>query len=135
MSQVGMVSIVVGLVAVGMRLPQAVAPAASLRWLRKMARSGGRTRALGALMAAFGATMVWAGGSEDTTLATVLTVAGWGILGLSVPALIVFPTSFRALVEWFYPESAPGRETFLQMRGVFGVVVGAFLVWFGWQAL
>lgn len=72
MSAVGIVSIAVGVVTVCGRIPLVVAPAATLRWFKGMIMTNGRIRVLGAFVLLLGATMVWAGASEDSGLAAIL---------------------------------------------------------------
>ena len=63
MSEVGIVSIVLGVVVVCSRGALLVAPAATLRWFEGVVATNGRTRALGAVALTLGASMTWAGAS------------------------------------------------------------------------
>ena len=105
-SAVGIVSIAVGVVAVCGRGLLLVAPAASLRWFKETIRTNGQIRILAAFALTLGATMVWAGASEDSVLATLLLVFGWVIVGISTPALVLFPGGYRAIADTILPSRA-----------------------------
>ncbi len=66
MSEVGVVSIVLGVVVVCGRGALLVAPAATLRWFEGVIGTNGRTRALGAVTLTLGASMAWAGALEHS---------------------------------------------------------------------
>ena len=135
MSAVGIVSIVAGVVAVCGRGLSLVAPAATLRWLKGTTRTNGRIRTLGACALILGASMVWAGASEDSGLATILLVGGWVVVGISTPALVVFPGVFRAIADAILPSDARPTPTWWRVRSLAGVAAGALLIYFGALAL
>ena len=81
MSAVGIVTITLGVLVVCGRVTLLVAPAATLCWFKETIASNGRLRTLGAFFVTLGVAMAWAGASEDSGLATFLTVFGWGFLG------------------------------------------------------
>ncbi|MBW2694786.1 MAG: hypothetical protein JRE57_19545 [Deltaproteobacteria bacterium] len=64
MSEVGVVSIVVGVVVVCGRGALLVAPAATLHWFEGVIATNGGTRVLGAFVLTLGAAMVWAPGGR-----------------------------------------------------------------------
>ena len=135
MSPVGIVSIAVGVVALCVRIPTVVKPAASLLWLRRIAGTNGRMRVVGAFMATLGATMVWAGSTDDSPLATFLSVFGWAWLAVFIPAGVLFPAAFRALVNSKLFSAVGADPALMRMRGLLGVLVGVLLIYFGVRAL
>ena len=72
MSTVGIVSIAIGVIAVAARSTGLVAPAATLTALKRIFSTNARTRILGAFAFAVGAMMIWAGTSDESTLAQIL---------------------------------------------------------------
>lgn len=137
MSEVGVVSIVVGVIVVCGRGALLVAPAATLRWFGGVIATNCGTRALGAIALTLGAAMVWAGASEHSGLATVLSVVGWIIVGISSLALVLFPGPYRAIAEAVLPSAADADADLLGWRivGLLGISVGAILIYFGAVAL
>ena len=135
MSPVGIVSVVVGVMAVCGRGFSLVWPAASLRWVKEMTHTNGRIRILGAFGVAVGMTMVWAGASEDSMLATLLFVLGGVIVVMSTPTMVLFPGVFRALANAFLPSDVSAGLNRWRMRGLAGVIAGALLIYYGALAL
>ena len=135
MSEVGVVSIVLGVVVVCSRAPLLVAPAATLRWFEGVIATNGQTRALGAVTLTFGAAMVWAGASEHSGLATILSVGGWAVAGTSTLALVLFPAVYRAIAEAVLPSDADADLTGWRILGLAGVFIGGLLIYFGALAL
>ena len=76
MSAVGIVTIALGVLMMCRRVPLLVAPEATLRWFKETVASNSRLRTLGAFLVPLGPAMVWAGSSEDSGLATFLTIVG-----------------------------------------------------------
>ena len=135
MSEVGIVSIVLGVVVVCSRGALLVAPAATLRWFESVVATNGRTRALGAVALTLGASMTWAGASEHSGLATILSVAGWAIVGLSTLALLLFPAAYRAIAEAALPSDLDEDLTGWRFLGLFGALIGGLLIYHGALAL
>ena len=137
MSEVGVVSIVVGVVEVCSRGALIVAPAATLHRFERVIATKGGTRALGAFALTLGATMVWAGASEHSGLATILSVVGWVIVGTSALGLVLFPGVYRALAEAVLPSAADPDADLIGWRvvGLLGVSIGGLLIYFGALAL
>jgi len=135
MSKVGVVSIVLGVLVVCSRGALLVAPAATLRWFEGLIGTNGRTRALGAVSLALGASMVWAGASEHSGLATILSVGGWAVVGISALALVLFPAAYRAIVEGMLPSDTDADLTGWRVLGLAGVILGGLLIYFGALAL
>ncbi len=135
MSAVGVVTIALGILVVGGRATLLVAPAATLRWFKETVASNHRLRTLGAFLVPLGAAMAWAGASEDSGLATFLTVFGWGILGVSALLLVLFPGVYRAIADRFLPSDTSGSLYSWRFRGLAGTLVGVLIVYFGVLAL
>jgi hypothetical protein len=134
-----------------------VSPAASLRGMGRMVRTNRPIRGVGAFALALGATMVWAGASEggsydlnsQTTLAFIVSLIGWALVGLITPLLVVLPGFCRALTNAFLPSDYEGitpqalktsldtRGSLIgwRMMGLVRVVVSGLLIYFGALAL
>ena len=135
MSEVGVVSIVLGVVVVCGRGALLVAPAATLRWFEGVIGTNGRTRALGAVTLTLGASMAWAGALEHSGLVTILSVGGWAVVGISTLALVLFPAAYRAIAEAMLPSDANADLTRWRILGLAGVIIGGLLIYFGALAL
>ena len=135
MSEVGVVSIVLGVVMVCSRGALLVAPAATLRWFEGVIATNGRTRALGAVTLTLGASMAWAGSSEHSGLATILSVVGWAVVGISTLALVLFPAAYRAIAEAALPTDSDEDLIGWRFLGLFGVIIGGLLIYYGVLAL
>ncbi len=135
MSEVGIVSIALGVVAVCSRGALLVAPAATLRWFEVAIGTNGRIRAMGAVALTLGAGMVWAGASADSGLATILSVVGWPIVGISTLALVLFPAVYRTIGEAVLPSDKDADLTGWRILGLAGVIIGGLLIYFGALAL
>jgi hypothetical protein len=134
-SEVGIVSIVLGAVMVCSRGALLMAPAATLRWVKGVIGNAGRTRALGAIALILGATMVWAGASEHSVLATILSVGGWAVVGMSTFALLLFPGVYRAIADAVLPSDLNASLIAWRILGLVGVIIGGLLIYFGALAL
>ena len=135
MSAVGVVSITVGLLALCLRASTLVAPAATLRWFTGAIRTNGPIRVMGTCAVVLGAMMAWAGASEDSTLAFILSFAGWALVVMSTPAMVLFPGAYRALFNAAMPSDASTTLSLLRMRGLAGVLASVVLIYFGARAL
>ena len=135
MSAVGIVSIALGVVGVCTQGSVLVAPAATLRWFEGVIATKGGTRALGAFVLTLGAAMVWSGASEHNGLATVLSVVGWVVVGISTLALVLFPAAYRAIAEAVLPSGADSDLIGWRLVGLLGVSIGGLLIYFGALAL
>ena len=135
MSAVGIVTIALGVIVVCGRGTLLVAPASTVRWFKETIASNGRLRTLGAFLVPLGAAMAWAGPSEDSGLATFLTVFGWGVLGASTLVLVLFPGIYRAIATPFLPSDASGSLFLWRFRGLAGTLVGVVIIYFGALAL
>ena len=135
MSAIGIVTIALGALVVCGRGALLVAPAATLQWFKKTTASNGRLRSLGAFFVTLGAVLAWAGASEDSGLATFLTIFGWGVLGYSALVLVLFPSIYRAMANAFLPSDTSGSLFLWRFRGLAGTLVGVLVIYFGALAL
>jgi len=137
MSEVGVVSIVFGVVVVCSRAALLVAPLATLGWFERLIGTNGGIRALGTVALILGTAMVWAGASEHGGLAMALSVVGWAMVGISTLALLLFPAAYRAIAEAVLPSDLrTGADlTGWRILGLLGVLIGGLLIYFGALAL
>ena len=135
MSAVGIVTIALGVLSVCESGAPLVAPEAYFGWLKETIASNARTRMLGAFVMALGGAMVWAGTSEDSGLATFLTVSGWVVLVISALVLVLFPGIYRAMANPFLPSDTSGSLFWWRFRGLAGTLVGVLIIYFGALAL
>ena len=124
-----------GLIVVCGRLPLMVAPAATLRWVKALIETNTRLRILGVIALLVATGMIWAGGAEDSILASVLTIWGWAIVAMSTSLLMIFPGVYRKIASAFLPaagdESLPGWR----LIGGLGTMIGLLLIYSGVLAL
>ncbi len=135
MNTVGIVTIAFGVSILCGRGLMLVAPVLTLRWFKETVVNNGRIRTFGSFLVTLGAAMAWAGASEDSGLATFLTVFGWGLLGLSALVLVLFPGIYRAMANAFLPSDTSGRLFLWRVRGLAGTLVGVLVIYFGALAL
>ena len=112
-----------------------LAPAATLRGFRAMIRTDARTRTFGTCLVLLAVPAIWAGTSENSTLATVLLFIGWTVVGICIPALVLFPRVYMNVAEASLPADSITSLFGWRVVGLLGVVIGATLFWFGLLAL
>ena len=135
MSAVGIVTIALGVLGVCESGAPLVAPEAYFGWLKETIASNARIRMLGAFVMALGGAMVWAGTSEDSGLATFLTVLGWVMLVISALVLVLFPGVYRTIANPFMPSDTSGSLFLWRVRGLAGILAGVLIIYFGVLAL
>ena len=135
MNAVGIVSIAFGVLMVCSRGYEFVAPAPILRWFRTVVSTNRGLRKLGMLVLVIGLTMIWAGSSEDSGLADVLSFVGFAFVGMSTLLLLLFPSAYRVLVDSMIPEDTSGVLTFLRFKSITGIIIGVLFIYFGVCAL
>jgi len=134
MSPVGIVSIAVGILAVFGRGALVVAPAATLRWFTRQVGTNSRIRVMGVIGLLLGAAMFWAGSSDDSVLATVLTAFGLGALAVSI-LTVLFPGGYREVADKLLPDVETANLTRWRILGLVGAMIGVLLIYFGVLAL
>jgi hypothetical protein len=100
-----------------------------------MSRTNGGLRKLGTFVLLVGLTMIWAGSSEDSGLADVLSFVGFAFVGISTLLLLLFPSAYRVLVDSMIPEDTSGVLTFLRFKSITGIIIGVLFIYFGVCAL
>ena len=135
MSAVGIVTIALGVLGVCEGGGPLVAPEAYFGWLKETIASNARIRMLGAFVMALGGAMVWAGTSEDSGLATFLTVLGWVMLVISALVLVLFPGVYHTIANPFMPSDTSGSLFLWRVRGLAGILAGVLIIYFGVLAL
>ncbi len=143
MSALGIVSIAVGVLGVGYGGFVFVAPASVLRWFTRTTTTNGRTRTFGAFLLPLGLAMIWAGASEQgsldlngqSTLAFILSLIGWVLVVFMTTALVLFPGSFRAIIQAFVPSDLSGSLIGWRLLGLVRIAISAPFVYFGALAL
>ena len=135
MNAVGIVSIALGVLVACARLPLALAPAATLRWFKRLIETNRNLRIFGAALVVLGATLVWAGSTADTTLASVLEFFGWLIIAISTFLLVIFPAAYRAFAIGLLPPDDEENLRGWRLIGILGTIAGLVLIYFGALAL
>ena len=79
--------------------------------------------------------MIWAGSSEDSGLADVLSFFGVLFAGMSTLLLLLFPSAYRTLVNSTMPEDTSGVLALLRFKGLTGIIGGVLFIYFGVRAL
>ena len=124
-----------GLLVVCGRVPLVVAPAAMMRWFRRLIDTDTKIRKLGTIFVVLGAGMIWAGATEIGVLARILTIWGWYIVGASFVLLIIFPGVYRELASIFLPAEAETNLPGWRLIGGIGTLAGSLLIYYGVLAL
>ena len=135
MNAVGIVTIAFGVSILCGRGLMLVAPAPTLRWFKETVASNARIRTFGSFLVTLGAAMAWAGASEDSGLATFLTISGWVLLVISGPLMVLFPGIYRAMANPFLPSDTSGSLFLWRFRGLAGILGGVLVIYFGALAL
>ena len=135
MSAIGMVSIVLGIVLTCSRAPLLVAPAATLRRVEWLVESDTRLRVLGGIALVLGVLMAWAGATAYGTLASVLFVWGWAMIGFALLALLLFPGWYRGLVGAILPDAVSRDLPGWRLLGLLGTSIGVLMIYAGVAAL
>ena len=78
--------------------------------------------------------MVWAGASEHSGLATILSAVRWAVFAISTLALVLFPAVYRAIGESLLPSDTDADLTGWRILVLAGVVVGSLMLSLGHQA-
>ena len=117
------------------RGPLLVAPATTLRVFRAIIKTNARTRILGTCLVLLGAPTIWAGGSEESTLAIILMFIGWASVGVGVPALVLFPRIYVAIADAILPADSNTDLFGWRLIGLVGVVIGPALFGAGLHTL
>ena len=135
MRSIGVVSIALGLLIVVSRGFLVLFPAATLRWFEEKVLTASRTRLFGLCLLPLAALMIWVGAEQDSGLAAVLFIFGLFIIIVAVPWLVFFPRTFMDVCSAFLPPDPGSNLMGWRAAGLFGVVIGAALIYFGWLAL
>ena len=134
MNAVGIVSIALGVLTVCSRGYSLVAPASALRSFRTMVRTNRGLRILGAFILLIALTMLWAGSSQASGLADVLSFLAFAFVGLSI-LLLLFPSAYRNIVDLTMPEDTKGVFIFVRFKSLYGIIIGVLFIYFGVHAL
>ena len=134
MNAVAIVSIALGVLTVCSRGYSLVAPASALRSFRTMVGTNRGLRILGAFLLLIGLTMIWAGFSQDSGLADVLSFLAFAFVGLSI-LLLLFPSAYRNIVDLTMPEDTEGVFIFVRFKSLYGIIIGVLFIYFGVHAL
>jgi hypothetical protein len=134
-SVIGITSIALGILIICLRAPLLVAPAATLRRVHLLIATNATIRILGGIVLIVGALMVWAGTTGYGTLATVLTIWGWAMIGVALVTLLLFPNLYRGLVRALIPDPVGGSLPGWRLVGLIGAGVGLLMIYVGIRAL
>ena len=114
-----------GILIVSTRLPLLIVPALTISAFRSMLDTNPRVRALGVVMAAIGALMLWSSIDGKRTAAYVIFALGW-LMELGALWLTVAPATYRSLADLFFDM---GDEA-MRVLGALGTAIGAYLIYF-----
>jgi hypothetical protein len=135
MSRVGIVTIALGFLALGVRGVLLVTPAAALAWFKNAISTTGRVRVFGLVLSVLGLAMIWGGASDDSLLAYLLSLGGWASTVFSVLALVLFPGVYQSMANTLVPADLSEDLTMWRIGGVLGVMAGVAIIYFGVLAL
>jgi len=134
MSTIGIASIAVGVFAVGGRGALLVAPAATLGWFKRQMETNTRIRIMATVGLWLGVMMFWAGSTDESVLAMVLTGLGIGVLAVSALTWL-FPNGYREFADALLPSVETANLTKWRILGLAGVIVGVMFIYVGVLAL
>ena len=135
MSMSGLVAAFVGALIICLRAPLVFAPATALRWLGDAFKTEGRTRAFGAVATLIAIPAIWCGVYETSELANVMFILGIFFASVTTLALVVFPSFYMSLVDWFLPEDLSASLFGWRILGLVGVAIGVWILTIGLRAL
>ena len=128
MDSVSIASVVLGVILIVTRAPFVIAPAAGIRFFRRMIQSDTGGRVLGLFVGLLGAGGLWASWSPESGLAVTIAFIAC-VATLACVWLLIAPAGYRALFDSFV-ESAGDGETTRVLTGI-GVLVGMLFVHLG----
>jgi len=130
MTTFAIVLVIFGLLIAVTRAPLIVAPGKTRDLILTLLESDTRMRSVGLIVAIFGAVCLWATTDVAGAVATVVAAIGVFALITGAVGMMLFPTWARDLgtrVWKSFPEPA------LRVLGVFAVVFGLWLAWYGFN--
>ena len=125
MSNLALVSVVVGLVIIAARAPLAVAPSASSRNIRWMIETDARIRVAGGFFGGIGLAMILAASSSDHDAAWAILLGGWAWVAAGL-VLVGNPPFYRDLGQRLLQNSWRMRA-----MGTIGALFGSFVLYLG----
>jgi uncharacterized protein YjeT (DUF2065 family) len=128
MSPIALVLVIFGLLIAITRAPFVVAPAATRAFYMKWFETDGRMRVLGVFLIAIGAALIWAGNSEDNTLAQICFGMGLFMTVLGAVFFILLPAPMR---KWAAKIWSGFSEPALRILGFVAVIFGLALANYG----
>jgi hypothetical protein len=131
MNVVGIATIALGLFVLATRLPLVVAPAATVMAYRSALGTIPRVRGIGVVVVLLGAAATWAGTTENSALAGILTILGCWVVLLGGGCLLLFPGTYREFVYALLPEEGAVELLKWRVLGALGSILGLTLVYYG----
>ncbi len=128
MSELAIVCVVAGGLVIATRGPLIFAPQQTVEVYRRVFRSQAGTRAIGALVVAFGAALVLAGRGPETSGSGLLLILAVLLAG-SGALMLLGPSLFRRLAETILDIATDSAV--LRVFGVLAVAIGVGLVYLG----
>ena len=131
MNSVGLVTMFLGVLVIAVRGPLLIAPGATIRQFHALTATKTRIRGLGVALATMAMLVLWGGSSEEGALASFLLIVGCFLLFVAVPWLLLFPQTYKDLVDAFVPENTLGNLVVWRLLGVVGVCFGGLIFYVG----
>jgi uncharacterized protein YjeT (DUF2065 family) len=135
MSPVGVASIALGIVIFFSRAALMLVPARFLGWFGGVIEKRTGVRIFGLFLLVLGGALMWAGSTQQSGLASILSIFGWWTVGASVIALILFPNIYRELAQALLPMEGEENLPGWRFIGGLGMLVGLALIYYGALAL
>ncbi len=126
MTNLAIVSIVIGILAIVLRSPLIFAPDATTDFFKKLIANTTRIRIMGLCLAVLAPTLIVTAWGSDQIAAKVLLVLGC-VWALAVVFLLIFPSAYKLVAEFFIDMDS----SILRGIGVLGVIVGAIFIYLG----
>jgi len=128
MTPLALVVVILGLLIALTRAPFIVAPSATRTFYMKWFETDGRMRGLGVFVLAIGAALIWASGTEESTLAKVAFALGLFMTVLGAVFFILLPTPARNLANKIWSSFS---DPMLRVLGCVAVIFGLAIANYG----
>ena len=129
MTPLALVLVIFGLLIAISRAPFIIAPGATRAFYLKWFETDARMRGLGLLVIALGAALIWAGGTDETTIAKICFGLGLFMVTLGAVFFILLPGLARTLSNRVWNSFS---EPVLRLIGLAAVIFGLAVAWYGW---
>ncbi len=127
MSNLALISIIFGLLIIVGRAPLVIAPAVTLRLVRRFINEKSNLRFMGIPTAILGVTMICFASGADQPAAMIIIVFGW-IIAIAAVLELFITSHIQRLAIYIWGMS----DLTARILGLFSVLLGAYLIYLGY---